>query len=413
MTTLLTASAQSHLPGHHGSSDADAGPRASLDAALSDFGPAESEATHAALADAGPTDAHGAAAKKARRTRLPRWPVALETEVVRFARGFDGELAFYVKDLSDGSVYSYNGETPFYLASVVKIAVLREVYRQLDAGRLALDELLTLSAEAVRDGSGLAKSSALGARFSVSELLKRMIHQSDNAAADLLIERVGLDRINAALDAMGGFGEVTSMLTVRHLVYGRLSPKALSLTPGQIFELAQINPLEERARALGKAIGEHQLSGRDLARAFEAYYADLLNSASMSAVVRLLESLHRCEGLSASSCRAIIETLKHCETGEARLKAQLPPGLAFAHKTGTQHRRICDVGLLYLPGKPIAIAACAKDFQSMRAAEVLFAQLGKATLRALAVPATTAAQQAHSPIQALDAGAPEERVATP
>jgi beta-lactamase class A len=326
--------------------------------------------------------------------------------VVRFARGFDGELAFYVKDLSDGSAYSYNGETPFYLASVVKIAVLREVYRQLDSGRLALDELLTLSAEAVRDGSGLAKAAAPGTRFSVSELLKRMIHRSDNAAADLLIERVGLEPINAALAEIGGFGEVTSMLTVRRLVYGRLTPRALSLTPKQIFTLAQINPLEERARALGRAIGEQQLSGRDLARAFEAYYADLLNSASMSAVVRLLESLHRCEGLSGSSCRAIIETLKRCETGEARLKAQLPPGLAFAHKTGTQHRRMCDVGLLYLPEKPIAIAACAKHFQSMRAAEVLFAQLGKATLRALAAPATTAAPQAHSPIQAPDAGAP-------
>jgi beta-lactamase class A len=314
--------------------------------------------------------------------------VALGSEVVRLSRSFDGEFALYVKDLSDGSAYSYNGETPYYLASVVKIAVLREVYRQLDAGRLTLEEVLTYTAEAARDGSGVARTTAVGAKLSVGELVEKMVFRSDNAATDLLMERVGLDSINASLAALGGFGEVTSMLAVRRLVYAQLSPKALSLTPAQVLSLAQLQSLEERARAVGKAVGEGPYSGRELARAFETYYAELYNSAPMSAVVRLLESLHRCEGLSASSCRAVVETLKGCETGAARLKALLPPGLAFAHKTGTQLRRLCDVGLLYLPDRPtpIVLAACAKEFQSRRAAEALLAQLGRASARALEVP---------------------------
>lgn len=400
MTALVAEDARAGFPEGERRSGEDAGSRessdaGSTDAESTDAGSTDARSTDAGSTDAGSADAGGAATEGARRGRLQQWPVALESEVVRLSRSFEGELAFYVKDLSDGSVYSYNGETPFYLASVVKVAVLREVFRQLDSGRLALDEPLALTADAMLDGSEVARTAAAGTRFPVAELINQMIYQSDNAAADLLMERVGLDRINASLASIDGFGEITSMLAVRRLVYGQLSPKALSLTPAQIFALAQLHSHEERARALGKAIGERQLTGRDLARAFEIYYADLRNSASMSAVVRLLESLHRCEGLSTSSCRAIIETLKRCETGGARLKAQLPSGLAFAHKTGTQFRRICDVGLLYLPDRPIAIAACAKDFPSQRGAEALFAQLGKATVRALGV------RIAHGPNQVL------------
>lgn len=397
-------SAEGRWPGPHDATLA----RASVDASPTDAGPTDAGPTDAGPTDAGPTDAgltdagsrgdgltetsradgEGDAGNGSRRAQLPRWPVALGSEVVRLSRAFQGEFALYVKDLSDGSAYSYNGETPYYLASVVKVAVLREVYRQLDAGLLSLDEVLTYTADAVRDGSGVARTTAVGATLTVGELVEKMISRSDNAATDLLMERVGLDHINASLAAIGGFGEVTSMLAVRRLVYGQLTPKALALSPAQVFALAQVHSLEERARALGKAVGERPFSGKELARAFDTYYAELFNSAPMSAVVRLLEGVHRCEGLSPSSCRAMLETLKGCETGAARLKAQLPPRVTFAHKTGTQHRRLCDVGLLYLPDRaaPIAIAACAKEFQSRRAAEMVLAQLGRATVRALEEP---------------------------
>ncbi|HZH02197.1 MAG TPA: serine hydrolase, partial [Myxococcaceae bacterium] len=249
----------------------------------------------------------------------PAWPDALHAQVQRLARGFEGEFTLLVKDLQHGKVYGYNAEAPFYLASVVKVFVMREVYRQAELGTLRLDEEIVVSAESLRDGAGEVKGAAPGTRYTVSDLLKRMITQSDNTATDLLIERVGLDAVNRSVQELGGvdMGNITSMLDVRRKVYGRLSPKASTLSPSQVFELWKIRSLDARARALARMLGEpeRRWRARDLEGAFTAYYADLENSAPMDAVGHLLESIVRCTGMRQESCDSMLATLKACETG--------------------------------------------------------------------------------------------------
>src|SRR5690606_15617431 len=73
---------------------------------------------------------------------FPVWPAALQSDVVRSARSFAGELALYVKDLSTGTRYTYNAATPMYLASTVKIPVMIELFRQVEAKQVSLDEEL-------------------------------------------------------------------------------------------------------------------------------------------------------------------------------------------------------------------------------------------------------------------------------
>ena len=180
--------------------------------------------------------------------------MTLQTEIVRLTRSFDGELGLAVKDLQSGVVYSYNGDTPFYLASAIKVAVLREVFRQADAGQLSLRESLTVRSETLRDGAPKVTPATRGLPFTLEQLVHYMITSSDNAATDMLIGRVGLESVNAGL-ASSGFGPVTTMLDVRKLVYSQLSPKALELTPEQVYDLAQIKSLDERAHALAKLLG--------------------------------------------------------------------------------------------------------------------------------------------------------------
>jgi beta-lactamase class A len=319
----------------------------------------------------------------------PSWPVVLQTEVLRLARGFTGEFAFYVEDLLTGARYGFNSATPFYLASMVKVGVLRELYRQLERGTLSLTETITMTSDAIVDGTGAVKLAAPGTRFTIDDLVTRMISESDNTAADLLINRVGLAAINQGVrEVHREFGPITTLRQVRVKIFQRLSPRATTLTPAQLYDLGRITDLNDRAAALGRFLGGHW-TGADLERAFDQYYAGPENSASMEAMARLFESIARCEGFQEATCRLMLDKLLHCETGKERLRAGFPPAAVFAHKTGTQNRRICDGGLLFLANDhPVVIVACAKNFPERPAAEALFARLGHATHDALVRPAT-------------------------
>jgi beta-lactamase class A len=93
---------------------------------------------------------------------------------------------------------------------------------------------------------------------------------------------------------------------------------------------------------------------------------------------RLLAQVARCEGLSAESCSRAHALMRECRTGRGRILAGLPETAAWAHKTGTQHRRACDLGILYLqPERPIVVAACTRGFWHVSDAERLFARLGR------------------------------------
>ncbi len=300
----------------------------------------------------------------------------------------------YVKDLGSGAEYGHNALTPAYLASTIKIAVMLEVLHQIDVGRLTLEDAVTFGASDLRDGAGPVKNAVPGSTFTVAFLLDAMIGDSDNAATDLLLRLVGLENVNAHLAGRGlQFGPITSLLDVRRRVYGELHPGGFDLTPKQIFELWLERKLPARARRLS-AMVKHSpaFTASDLERAWRGYYAQNVNTASMQQMGALIEQLSRCTGLSPSSCEKAKALLRDCRTGSARVRAGLPEGVVWAHKTGTQHRRACDVGLLYLtPERPVALAICARDFLRPADADRAFARISAAVWKALETAAATVA----------------------
>ncbi len=318
----------------------------------------------------------------------PPWPVSLQADVTREARKFKGEICIYVKEISTGIRYTLNAATPVYLASGIKIMVLITIFEEIQAGRLQWAEELDFTEEDIRDGAYKLRPKQVGKRFSVEELVGMMMEKSDNAATDLLIKRVGIQAVNAAVQKYGGpdFCWITSMLDVRRNIYEQIDQRAVLLTNLQIAELAKKRPLSRRARHLGRLIGEKKkkYTSRDLWKAFQAYYDSGLNSAPVEAVGKLLEKLERGEVVSLEASRQMIETMKRCQTGTRRIRAGLPDKVILAHKTGTQLKRICDLGIMYLPDEqPVVFAVCLKDFPSRRRAEALVARLAKKTAELL------------------------------
>jgi len=117
------------------------------------------------------------------------------------AASVDGYL--YARDLGSGSEIGHRADDLVVLASVFKLAVLLELYRQAATGTVDLEERVTIPA--TRRTRGPTGISMMRHEVSMSwrDLAQIMIAVSDNTATDVVMERVGLESINALLARMG------------------------------------------------------------------------------------------------------------------------------------------------------------------------------------------------------------------
>lgn len=323
-------------------------------------------------------------------SHLPTWPVELQTDVVRISKSFSGEFALYVKDLSTGVEYTYNAETPMYLASGVKIPVMVTLFKQIRAGKTSLDAEMIYTAADVRDGAPLLSFLRVGTPVSLRILLEAMIQQSDNAATDMVIRHVGMENVNRTLAEEGfdGFGPITTLLDVRRLVYRQMDTRTAHFSPQDIFALGVTRPLEKRLVKFSQLLDEPPgtFSTADYARAFFGYYDQGYNTAPVSAMGALLERIARKELIDEKTSEAMLKVMLGTETGRRRIRAGLPAGTPLAHKTGTQFRRICDFSIFYMgDDRPIVMAVAVKNGGRRRSEDVM-AQLAKKTYWNLATP---------------------------
>ncbi len=274
---------------------------------------------------------------------LPCWPAALERDIVATARGFDGALNVYVKDLTTGEAYGHNALTPAYLASTMKLLVMLEVLHQVDAGRLTLEDEVTFTPEDLRDGAGPVKNAAPGTTFTVGYLLDVMMGDSDNAATDLLIRLVGLENVNKnAANRKLRFGHITTLLDVRRHVYGELHPEGFNLTPDQIFALWTERKLPARARRLSQMVKQSPAFTAERPR---ARLARLLRAATEH---RFNGADGRAAGADQPMQRAVSHALRHCACAAAGVpdRAHPRPRRAAARgDLGTQDRNAASPGL--------------------------------------------------------------------
>lgn len=114
----------------------------------------------------------------------------------------DGVLGLSIKDRKTGAtVMELRPAEPFPTASSIKLAVLYELYRQADEGRVDLSGLTTPPLPRVKGGGVLQE---LGDHVTVTwhDLAVMMMGWSDNEATNLLIDKVGMDAVNRRLDAL-------------------------------------------------------------------------------------------------------------------------------------------------------------------------------------------------------------------
>jgi beta-lactamase class A len=89
-------------------------------------------------------------------------------------------------------------------ASSIKIAVLAELYRQHQAGKLKLEDPYTVeAADLVADSNIMGGLTPGVTRVTNRDLATMVVAVSDNSAANVLIDRLGMENVNALLQSLG------------------------------------------------------------------------------------------------------------------------------------------------------------------------------------------------------------------
>ena len=128
----------------------------------------------------------------------------LEQFILDVDRNLDGVMGIAIVDLTDGRDYSLHANDVFPQASSIKICVLAELYRQAQAGKLKLTDMYTMNAaDLVQDSDIMGGLTPGITKITLRDLATMMVAVSDNSATNVLIDRVGMENVNAFLGSLG------------------------------------------------------------------------------------------------------------------------------------------------------------------------------------------------------------------
>ena len=128
----------------------------------------------------------------------------LESTIHEVDQRLDGVMGVAIEDLTTGDHFFLHENEVFAQASSIKIAVLANLYLQAQQGKFKLTDLYTVrAADLVPDSDIMGGLTPDVTRITLRDLATMMVAVSDNSATNVLIDRVGMENVNAMLDSLG------------------------------------------------------------------------------------------------------------------------------------------------------------------------------------------------------------------
>ncbi len=259
----------------------------------------------------------------------------LDERLKTIAGSLDGVMGYAVVDLVSGDRLERHAHETFPTASTIKLAILYELFRQVDEGRIQLDAARTLDRRSAVGGSGILNELTTPT-LSIRDYATLMIVLSDNTATNVLIDAVGMDNVTKRMASLG-------------LKATKLRRKMIDL---------------EAARR-----GDENVS-------------------TPGELALLLQFLHRGEGLSKASGAALLAILRKPKASPMR--SAIPEEVVVANKPGDLEAVEVDAGIVYVEGRPyiqVVMTTYLKDNaagnaairSASRAAFVYFGRLAKSS----------------------------------
>lgn len=128
----------------------------------------------------------------------------LQEEIRTVDANIDGVMGLAIKDLTSNETFFIHPDEVMPQASSIKITVLANLYLQAQQGKLKLTNEYVVRKEDLVDGSDIMLGLTPGVtRLTLRDLATMMVAVSDNSATNVLIARVGMENVNAMLEAQG------------------------------------------------------------------------------------------------------------------------------------------------------------------------------------------------------------------
>jgi beta-lactamase class A len=226
-------------------------------------------------------------------------------------------------------------DKPFHAASTMKVPVMIELFRQASAGQLSLDEQLPIRNEfhSIVDGSvyqldpgddsDAVVYAAVGKTLSLRQLCEQMITVSSNFAANLLIERLGVENIRRTVTRLG-------------------------------------------------ADGMQVLRGVEDNKAFDR---GMNNTTTARGLLVLMEKIATGHAVNPSADAEMAAILKRQHFNDG-IPAGLPAGTVVGHKTGSITKIHHDAGIVYGP-KPYVLVVLVRGIQDQKVSAALIASISR------------------------------------
>ena len=251
---------------------------------------------------------------------------SLQSQLAPLAKNFHGTVGIAVRDLTSGDSFSIRGTESFTQASSIKIAILATLLKQDQDGRLHLTDLVPLPKSEFVGGSGVLQYfDGSGEQLTIHDLAVMMIVLSDNTATNFILDRVGIDPVNAFLDANG-------------------------------FKATRLNRRMMDSAAM--AAGRENVSTPD----------------EMS---RLLDALYHGKLLDDAHTKQALQILRYPK--DTPLARGLPDNVAHADKPGSLTRVRTDSGIVLLENHPYILCVMINHAANDSAAESEIAQISRQT----------------------------------
>lgn len=240
----------------------------------------------------------------------------------------DGVMGVAIEDLKTGDQFFLHENEVFAQASSIKIAVLANLYLQVQQGKLKLTDLYTVQASDLVPDSDIMGGLTPGVtRITLRDLATMMVAVSDNSATNVLIDRVGMDNVNAMLDSLG-------------LAHTRLRRKMMDL---------------DAAR-----------QGRE-------------NISTPREMMTLLEAIYRGKLLNKESTEDFFKVLS--TNKDSWIPRDLPAGMKIANKPGSLEAVRNDSGIVFVEGRPYVICMMTAFLANERDGEQAISKVSLAAWR--------------------------------
>ncbi|SIO25440.1 beta-lactamase class A [Singulisphaera sp. GP187] len=244
----------------------------------------------------------------------------LESRLMPLIQAHKGKVSVAIKNLKTGETFLYHEDVPMPTASLIKLPIMVETYRQAEEKKVDLGEMITLKQSDKVPGSGiLTDHFSAGAKFPLLDAIHLMIVYSDNTATNLVLDKIGI----------GSTAETMEKLGYPHTkAHSKVFRRDTSVFP-------------ERSKQFG------------------------LGSTTASEMIRLCESLQKGELISKEASEAMLKHLRACDDKD-KFPRFLPPGTKVAFKTGSVDASKTAAGLIECGQGPVAVCVMTDENEDKR-----------------------------------------------